>query len=170
MKNKDINLIRGRQQGKSFPPEFFIGATVPLKLTSKLCLYFWEWYCAKEHVRKFNTLAKYEHGYMTHNPMFLQNTRNCILYRNALRKIPALRKLHKLFIKEVKVLGNINAVVTKYTDVTSEFDSLLQSRIDEVNVSRGKQFSENTVGTLKWQRVKDRSESKEPTAFTISFG
>lgn len=146
---------------------------IPLQLSNGICMYFWQWYCAKEHVRKFSALAKYEHGYMTHNPMYNRNVRNCILQRNALRKLPVLRKLHKLFIKEVKALGNINAVVLKYADTSSMLDDHLQRWISEVNVSRGKRFSENTGPSLKWQRAKDRREAKmsdDTNVMAFSFG
>lgn len=166
------NIRRGRQLGKYYPPLLDVDSHIAVSLTNGICMYFWGWYCAKEHVRKFSTLAKYDE-YMTHNPMYVRNVRNCILYRNALRKIPVLRKLHKLFINEVKAMGNINAVVLKYADNHSMLDTMLQSRINEVNVSRGKRFSEYTDASLKWQRAKDRRELKESNvenALTISFG
>lgn len=171
--NEMIQLIRERasQQLKdsryvdarlaSLGHEIGSDIVFPLTLSNDICLYFWEWHTAKDHVRRFSALATYEDGWMTHNPMYTRNTQKCIMYRNALRQIPILRRLYKLFVNELKALGSINAVVAKYASTDSFVDEVLRNQINECNVRRRKSFPTDV-------KV-HKSHNRRVDTLTISF-
>lgn len=100
---------------------------IPIELTNRICMYFWTMLNNREFVRTQHKLS--------HTVLFQRNQRNCIIYASAMREIPVLRKLYKMFIKEVKSLGHVNKVILKYGESTqlSMLDEVLQSLIDKHN-------------------------------------
>lgn len=129
MSNKlqeDTAMVLGR--GMTNPIMYGLSADcIPLKLTNRICMHFWMMLTAREFVRTKDKLS--------HTVLFQRNQRNCILYASAMREIPALRKLYKMFIKEAKSLGHVNLVITKYGDEAnmSPLDEELQRLINEHN-------------------------------------
>ena len=110
------------------------GMYIALHLTNKTCMYFWGMLAARDYVRTKQVLSQTE--------LFKRNERNCILYAEALRKIPALRRLYKHFIKEIKRLGSVNNVLIEYAETHNQLmDDLLGGEVNKLNAKLEKRMS-----------------------------
>lgn len=96
------------------------------KLTKTICYYFY-WNMVNKGLLK-----------STDYVIRKQNVRNRIVFNHTHNTNPLMRKLYKLFIKELKQVDNVMCLLYKYNDVN---DQLLDDFVTELYIKNNKRFS-----------------------------
>lgn len=118
-------------------------------LTNRICMYFYWAMLQKGSLKSTNFVIR------------KQNVRNRIVFNYTQNTSPLMRKLYKLFIKELKLCGDLMSVLYKYVDVKND---VLDNYVTALSVKNYKRFNK------RFSIIKEKTNKHDNKSIALLLG